>query len=99
MNSKSKDSVVSYVFVQTCVFVTDNRKDTSLFQNMSIYRKLQICNVLTQAPGKMYETRNKTLSTFKGFWMEFLNDMIAATIFNQILKEKRSFKDNYWKGV
>jgi hypothetical protein len=25
---------------------TDNRKDTSLLQNLSIFRKLQICNAL-----------------------------------------------------
>jgi hypothetical protein len=28
------------------VFVTDNRKDTSLLWNLSIRRKLQICDVL-----------------------------------------------------
>jgi hypothetical protein len=34
------------MFIQTIVFVTDNWKDISLLRNLSIYRKLQICNVL-----------------------------------------------------
>ncbi len=34
------------MFVKDCAFVTDNSKDTSLLQNLSIFNKLQICNAL-----------------------------------------------------
>jgi len=30
------------MFAQTSIFVTDNRKDTSLLQNLAIFHQLQI---------------------------------------------------------
>ncbi len=39
------------MFVQASVFVTDNRKDTSLLQNLTTCRKLRVRNALIQASG------------------------------------------------
>ncbi len=35
-----------FIIVQTGVFLTKSGKDTSLLWNMSIFRKLHICNIL-----------------------------------------------------
>ncbi len=45
------------MFVQAGVFVTDDRKDTSLLQNLAICLKLGIRNVLSTGPrAQCYKT-------------------------------------------
>ncbi len=39
------------VFVQTCAFVTDNRKDTSLLQNLSSFVNYDSVNIYSKGPG------------------------------------------------
>ncbi len=43
-------SQLAGVLVQASVFVAENRNDTSLLQALSIFRKLQIRNVLQDRP-------------------------------------------------